>query len=611
MTDGSPPAYADSPGSMSMDMKQAFSSGSATPLDCSFETDNSGQSKVMPSGKILPRFNHSMKSGIAPYTVPNSQGQVMVPAVSPGYDVTSRPSCAVSCGSGPSEVKELNFKPSHIGCSGNGAFFMDNNQNMMRVESVHGYSPYPPPLVSPQTGEFIHSHQDQSHFVEGSYPSVHQQQVCHSQQAAHLMSSAESAVSLQPHPHLQSMQHPRQHQHQFTSCCLSSQGMNPEVDTHHQKSMQITGSSTSGYQMPLTIPTTVSNHTNSNSHLGAPYGGQACPPAFENANGQVCHSDMYSNQQTHGLPLSGSQGMAGHQEPTSFHRGWRVGVSGPEELQIQVMGVHPSISSAKGGLQLSHSHTISHMQPTPSPTCPTPMGPGPHMQDSNMLNSGIHAASSMGSQHSHVGPSYPPHMGPHPEYGPFIGLQCNTCKIAPTSQHHPHMGPCPGPNFNTCKTNHPSDGPFPPHTLPHVGPCAGPGCVACKLNQTSRPQILSSQQKFIQHLIMDEGNSAYRSHPLFPLLRDLVIAEMNFDNPRFHYQQLLSLLPNDFNKLLQNFLHRNPPSGHYQSNQAVESVIMDSLRLAHGNLLGECLSPVLHRHQHYQYHVCRSMHYLY
>ena len=102
-----------------------------------------------------------------------------------------------------------------------------------------------------------------------------------------------------------------------------------------------------------------------------------------------------------------------------------------------------------------------------------------------------------------------------------------------------------------------------------------------------RPEILSTRQKFIRHLIMDEGNSAYRSHPLFPLLRDLVIAEMNFDNPRFHYQQLLSLLPNDFEKLLQNFLHRNPPSGHYQSNQAVESVIMDSLRLAHSNLVGE------------------------
>lgn len=84
---------------------------------------------------------------------------------------------------------------------------------------------------------------------------------------------------------------------------------------------------------------------------------------------------------------------------------------------------------------------------------------------------------------------------------------------------------------------------------------------------------------------MDESNSAYRSHPLYPLLRDLVIAGMNFDDPKFHYQQLLSLLPHDFEKLLQNFLHRNPPSGNYQSNYSVESVLMDSLRLAHSHLV--------------------------
>lgn len=88
---------------------------------------------------------------------------------------------------------------------------------------------------------------------------------------------------------------------------------------------------------------------------------------------------------------------------------------------------------------------------------------------------------------------------------------------------------------------------------------------------------------------MDESNSAYRSHPLYPLLRDLVIAGMNFDDPKFHYQQLLSLLPHDFEKLLQNFLHRNPPSGNYQSNYSVESVLMDSLRLAHSYLVGKWL----------------------
>ncbi len=31
-------------------------------------------------------------------------------------------------------------------------------------------------------------------------------------------------------------------------------------------------------------------------------------------------------------------------------------------------------------------------------------------------------------------------------------------------------------------------------------------------------------------------SSAFRSHPLFPLLRDLVIADMNFHSPTFPFQ---------------------------------------------------------------------------
>ena len=127
---------------------------------------------------------------------------------------------------------------------------------------------------------------------------------------------------------------------------------------------------------------------------------------------------------------------------------------------------------------------------------------------------------------------------------------------------------------------------------PHPGICSGSaGCPDYKLRTVVQPgpasKAFSSQEKFLQCLILDDSNSAYRSHPLYPLLRDLVIAGMNFDDPNFHYQQLLSMLPHSFEKLLQNFLHRNPPSGQYHNNYSVESVLMDSLRLAHGNLVGE------------------------
>lgn len=117
-------------------------------------------------------------------------------------------------------------------------------------------------------------------------------------------------------------------------------------------------------------------------------------------------------------------------------------------------------------------------------------------------------------------------------------------------------------------------------------PCVIPNCSNCKnVSSPNRPPMMESQQRFIQHLITDRSN-AFRSHPLFPLLRDLIIADMNFSTPNFPYQ-LISNLPADFHKLLQNFLHRNPPQGNYQTNSAVESVVMDALKYAHHCLIGK------------------------
>lgn len=116
---------------------------------------------------------------------------------------------------------------------------------------------------------------------------------------------------------------------------------------------------------------------------------------------------------------------------------------------------------------------------------------------------------------------------------------------------------------------------FPPH------PIGDSVSSNCKLSH--RPPMLSSQEAFIEHLIMDKS-SAYRSHPLFPLLRDLMITYMNFNSQSIHYQ-LIQHLPSQFERLLQNFLNRNPPRGDYQSNYAVESVIMDALRYAHSSLI--------------------------
>ncbi|XP_048728025.2 uncharacterized protein LOC125645987 isoform X2 [Ostrea edulis] len=129
---------------------------------------------------------------------------------------------------------------------------------------------------------------------------------------------------------------------------------------------------------------------------------------------------------------------------------------------------------------------------------------------------------------------------------------------------------------------HPQQGMQTPGSSP-LPPCTQPNCQSCKTGSPHRPPMLASQQTFIQHLISDRSN-AFRSHPLFPLLRDLIIADMNFCSPSFPYQ-LISNLPADFDKLLQNFLSRNPPSGTYQGNFAIESVIMDALKYAHHCLI--------------------------
>ena len=94
-----------------------------------------------------------------------------------------------------------------------------------------------------------------------------------------------------------------------------------------------------------------------------------------------------------------------------------------------------------------------------------------------------------------------------------------------------------------------------------------------------------SQHGLIQRIISDQTN-AFRSHPLFPLLRDLIIADMNFHSPTFPFQ-LIANLPTDFDKLLQNYLHRNPAAGDGRhGNQAVGKVIEDALRFAHKALIG-------------------------
>ena len=108
------------------------------------------------------------------------------------------------------------------------------------------------------------------------------------------------------------------------------------------------------------------------------------------------------------------------------------------------------------------------------------------------------------------------------------------------------------------------------------------------MNRLPRPtpgKLAPPPEGLMQQIISDRS-SAFRSHPLFPLLRDLIIADMNFHTPSFPFQ-LIANLPADFDKLLQNYLNRNPPMRNMQPNPPIEQVIMDALKYAHQSLIGE------------------------
>ena len=90
---------------------------------------------------------------------------------------------------------------------------------------------------------------------------------------------------------------------------------------------------------------------------------------------------------------------------------------------------------------------------------------------------------------------------------------------------------------------------------------------------------------FVRHLI-GSGSGPYRSHPLFPLLRDLVIADMNFEAPSFPYP-LIAGLPRNFDRLISNYFSCTRHNTNTASVEpSVDAVVMDALRYAHSALLG-------------------------
>ena len=118
------------------DFNSGFSSaGSNSGSDQAFNIEHDFRDQPQRSSKIMPRLTPSMKSEVAPYTVPGS---------SP-YDYVGRSSCGVGpSGSGSPVVSVQPFdfvgKDKFDGKPQGDGFFMDSNQNMLRVDSVGDYA---------------------------------------------------------------------------------------------------------------------------------------------------------------------------------------------------------------------------------------------------------------------------------------------------------------------------------------------------------------------------------------------------------------------------------------------------------------------------------------
>jgi len=154
----------------------------------------------------------------------------------------------------------------------------------------------------------------------------------------------------------------------------------------------------------------------------------------------------------------------------------------------------------------------------------------------------------------------------------------------------PHIVPGPGRsvyhNSSQSRAHYtqPSARAFPGSTqMPAPRPAA--------MSDASRPGDGAplSQNAFLRSVVDDE-NAVFRSHPLFPLLRDIIIADMNFHTPSFPFQ-LIANLPANFSRLVDNYMQRNPQMSSVKaSDPHAESVVMDALAYAHAALIGELVT---------------------
>ncbi|XP_045587592.1 uncharacterized protein [Procambarus clarkii] len=87
-------------------------------------------------------------------------------------------------------------------------------------------------------------------------------------------------------------------------------------------------------------------------------------------------------------------------------------------------------------------------------------------------------------------------------------------------------------------------------------------------------------------------STAFRTHPLFPLLRDLTVTDHYYDKGSVNVALLLGYLPSSTNELVEMYLRRHPEAARAYQNpitsadtKAVDAVILEAIAYAHASLL--------------------------
>ncbi|XP_021362489.1 uncharacterized protein LOC110456217 isoform X2 [Mizuhopecten yessoensis] len=543
----------------SMGYGQGFDPSVSSDCDVENEFRDPNHRGAMNSNKIMPRLTPSMKSEIAPYTVPNVNGQV---AMSP-YRYDGRSNSRPSSGDNPmAPMQQFDFPPQHKTGDMCG---VDNNQNSMHLNNFNN-------SVNNNMSNSLSNNMSNS--LSNNMNNSMQQPT--GETDYRVSCSGGAPIGMQPLSHFDGSQGQYGMQQQANLQGRGQMYPNSIQETDHYKlTANMTNPNMENYcdngfrnsqgqnmnsscgMMNRGTPKMMGGPQVS-SNQGTPLGMMGGPQVSANQGtpqGMMRGPQVSSNQGTPQGMIGQQQGQSGFRQ--NFMSGVPCGNSAPRPLHMNAMTSSAQMMPPnQGGIPPEYSRLQG---------VPETMNNSPMYQNSQPQFSQANMGPGTGNNPAWAGatPQTPqPHMGVHPK----VPQQ--------QQQQHPGMGSIPIPG--TPGGQNPMQGGAMPQ-------CTTPNCQSCKTGSPHRPPMLASQQTFIQHLITDRSN-AFRSHPLFPLLRDLIIADMNFNSPSFPYQ-LISNLPAEFDKLLQNFLHRNPPSGNYQTNFSVESVVMDALKYAHTCLI--------------------------